>query len=169
MSSKVKLVACLAGAVAPWLLAMSGAASADETFAITSHIDLPANATTFPNSFDIGLVDPVAGVYVLADRTNAAIDVVDTGSNALINQLKPGFVGAVPNAAHTAIDNDVSGPNGVLIVHQTEVWVGDGNSTVWVLHLQTGKVIDKINTGLNGATDPTRADELCYDSKMTSF
>ena len=107
----------------------------------------------------------MAGVYVLADRTNKAIDVVDTGSNALINQLKPGFVGAVVEGTPPAINNDVSGPNGVLIVHQTEVWVGDGNSTVWVLHLQTGKVIDKINTGLNGAKDPTRADELCYDFK----
>jgi hypothetical protein len=60
----------------------------------------------------------------------------------------------------------VSGPDGVLIVHQNEVWVGDGKSTVWVLHLHNGKVIDKISTVFGGKrTDETRADELCYDAK----
>src|SRR5262249_31770761 len=112
--------------------------------------------------------DPVAGVYVLADRSNKSIDVVDTSSNTLINQLAPGFVGATPCPPSVvgAGANDCAGPDGVLIVNHTHVWVGDGNSTVWVLHLQTGKVIDKISTAIGGpGTDPTRADELCLDSK----
>jgi hypothetical protein len=74
-----------------------------------------------------------------------------------------------------------SGPNGVLAIHQygqgdpqgngkgkgqakTEVWVGDGSSQVWVLNLTTGSpVVPPISTALSGASDPTRADELCYD------
>jgi hypothetical protein len=158
------------GVFAPWLPAMSGTTSADETFVQTSTIPLKTN------SFDIGFVDPVAGVYVLADRTNKAIDVIDTATNEVINQLKPGFQGAVLfTAAECAAmtptktfpcgtNNDVSGPDGVLIVNHNHVWVGDGNSTIWVLHLQTGKVEAKISTALPGTTDPTRADELCYDA-----
>jgi DNA-binding beta-propeller fold protein YncE len=155
MSGKAKFAMCLAGAIAPLLLAMAGTASADEKFEKSSTI-----SSVSTKSFDIGFVDPVAGVYVLADRTNKAIDVIDTSTNTLINQLKPGFVGAVLCPDGTA--NDCAGPDGVLIVNHTEVWVGDGNSTVWVLHLQTGKVIDKISTAID-PKDPTRADELCYD------
>jgi hypothetical protein len=153
MSRKLKLVALLMGVFTPWLPAMTGTASADETFIKTNTIPLSTN------SFDIGFVDPVAGIYVLADRTNKAIDVIDTSTNTLINQLKPGFVGV------DARGNDFSGPDGVLIVNHTHVWVGDGNSTVWVLHLQTGKVEAQISTALKGpGTDATRADELCYDA-----
>src|SRR5262249_29274779 len=105
----------------------------------------------------ISFVDAVAGVYVLADRTNKSIDVVDTSSNTVIRQLQPGFVGFTGN-------NDTSGPDGVLIVNHNQVWVGDGNSTVWVLQLHNGHVLAKISTALGGpGTDPTRADELCYD------
>jgi hypothetical protein len=152
MSGKAKFAMCLAGAIAPLLLATAGTASADEKFEKSSTI-----SSVSTKAFDIGFVDPVAGVYVLADRTNAAIDVIDTSSNTLINQLKPGFVGV------SSLGNDFSGPDGVLIVNHTEVWVGDGKSKTWVLHLQTGKVIATIDTGLNGAQDDTRADELCYD------
>src|SRR5262249_38597898 len=122
MCSKLRLAACLAGMAVPWLLATPGIA--DEVFTKTDTI-----TSVKTKSFDIGFVDPVAGVYVLADRTNAAIQVIDTSTNTLINSLKPGFVGATGN-------NDTSGPDGVLIVDHTHVWVGDGNSTVWVLHLQ---------------------------------
>src|SRR5262249_30121697 len=132
MCSKLRLAACLAGMAVPWLLTTPGIA--DEFFTHTSSI--PVAGLT---SFDIGFVDPVAGVYVLADRSNKSIDVVDTSTNTLINQLQPGFVGATPcpPSVPGAGANDCAGPDGVLIVNHTHVWVGDGNSTVWVLHLQT--------------------------------
>ena len=171
MFRKLKLV-LLVGVCATWLPAMVGTASADETFEKSSTITAVST-----KSFDIGFVDPVAGVYVLADRTNKAIDVIDTRTNELTNQLKPGFQGAVPFTAAECQamnppktfpcgnNNDVSGPDGVLIVNHTEVWVGDGNSTVWVLQLHNGDVKAKISTALNGpGTDRTRADELCYDA-----
>jgi hypothetical protein len=101
----------------------------------------------------------VAGVYVLADRSNAAIHVIDTSTNTLINTFTPGFAGATGN-------NDTSGPDGVFIVNHTELWVGDGKSTVWVLQLHNGHVKAKISTALKGpGTDNTRADELCYDPR----
>src|SRR5262249_5884692 len=91
------------------------------------------------------------------DRTNASIDVVDTSTNQLTNQFKPGFVGATGN-------NDTSGPDGVLVANGNQVWVGDGMSRVWVLDVTSGAVIKgPISTALPGTTDQTRADELCHD------
>src|SRR6516162_3253142 len=165
MSKKVKLSALLAGAaIAPWLLTVTGLPSAaqplesaakDEVFGVTSVINLPDDQKL--GAFDIGFVDPAHAVYLLADRTNASIDVVDTSTNQLINQFKPGFVGATGN-------NDTSGPDGVLVANGTQVWVGDGMSRVWVLDVTSGAVIKgPISTALPGTTDPTRADELCHD------
>src|SRR5262245_9152947 len=133
MSKKVKLSALLTGAaVAPWLLAMAGLPSAaQEVFGVTSVINLPGGQKL--GAFDIGFVDPASGLYLLADRTNKSIDVVDTSTNQVINQFKPGFVGATGN-------NDTSGPDGVLVTNDGQVWVGDGMSRVWVLDL-TGAVI----------------------------
>src|SRR5262247_4812431 len=171
MSKKVKLSALLAGAaLAPWLLTVTGlpstaqpleSAAKDEVFGVTSVINLPDSQKL--GSFDIGFVDPAHGVYLLADRTNKSIDVVDTSTNKLIHQFEPGFVGAVLCPDGTA--NDCSGPDGVLVANGTQVWVGDGNSRVWVLDVITGAVIKgPISTALSPTTpDPTRADELCHD------
>ena len=165
MSKKVKLSALLAGAaIAPWLLTVTGipstaqpleSAAKDEVFGVTSVINLPDGQKL--GAFDISFVDPANGVYLLADRTNAAINVIDTSTNDVINQFKPGFVGATGN-------NDTSGPDGVLVANGTQVWVGDGMSRVWVLDVTSGAVINgPISTALPGTTDPTRADELCHD------
>src|SRR5215468_3484398 len=65
-------------------------------------------------SFDISWVDQASRTYYLADRSNFAVDVVDTMSNHLITQLTGGFAGftpCVPAAGHGA--NDCAGPNGV--------------------------------------------------------
>ena len=100
--TKVKLSALLAGAaIAPWLLTVTGlpstaqpleAAAKDEVFGVTSVINLPDSQKL--GAFDISFVDPANGVYLLADRTNASIDVADTSTNTLTHQLTapaPGF------------------------------------------------------------------------------
>ena len=171
MSKKLKLSALLAGAaIAPWLLAVTGlpstaqpleSAAKDEVFDVTSVINLPDSQKL--GSFDIGIVDPANGVYLLADRTNKSIDVVETSTNTLTHQFTPGFVGPVTCPDGTA--NDCAGPDGVLVANGNQIWVGDGKSRVWVLDLTTGAVISgPISTALKGTgTDPTRADELCHD------
>jgi len=179
MSKKVKLSALLAGAaLAPWLLTMTGlpvtaqpleSAAKDEVFGVTSVISLPDSQKL--GSFDIGFVDPANAVYLLADRTNKSIDVVETSTNTLTHQLTapaPGFAGAVLCPPPSNAANDCAGPDGVLVANSHQIWVGDGNSRVWVLDLTSsppGKLIaGPISTALQGAgTDPTRADELCHD------
>src|SRR5262249_35967671 len=131
-------------AIAPWLLTSTATAqplespAKDEVFGVTSVINLPDSQKL--GSFDIGFVDPDHGVYLLADRTNKSIDVVDTSNNQLIHQFQPGFDGAVL-CPGTTTGNDCAGPDGVLVANGNQLWVGDGMSRVWVLDVTTGAVI----------------------------
>src|SRR5712675_2980967 len=114
--SKAKLLACLVGASVSCLLAVA-AQSADETYTVKTIIPVPGGLT----SFDIAFVDANIRTFVLADRTNKSIDVVDTSTNIMTHQYTatPPFIGVVaspPNA---------SGPNGVIIVDQREIWATD--------------------------------------------
>jgi hypothetical protein len=112
------------------LLAMSNVAAAggppDEVFSATAAISLPGGKHIF--AFDISYADAVLGRYVLGDRTNQAVDLIDTSSNTVLKQLTatPPFAGATGN-------NNTSGPDGVLIVRAKnngdgvdEVFAGDG-------------------------------------------
>jgi hypothetical protein len=180
MSKKVKLSALLtSAAIAPWLLMVTGlpataqpleSAAKDEVFGVTSVIKLPDSQKL--GSFDIGFVDPANGVYLLADRTNKSIDVVDTSTNTLTHQLTapaPGFAGAVLCPPPSNAANDCAGPDGVLVANGHQIWIGDGDSRVWVLDLTSSPpghlIAGPISTALQGAgTDPTRADELCHDA-----
>ena len=139
-------------------------------------------ATGTVSSFDISYVDPLTHTYILGDRTNNGVDVIDTKTNTLRFIAGQGqFKGVV---AVCAVANSCSGPNGVLIVNPTvnssgnitggEIWAGDAGagltsgpgctapnqcSSVKVYDLKTGKTqIANINTG-----GQFRADEMCFD------
>jgi hypothetical protein len=154
MTGKFRLLAYLTSVLVLATVNVQANSVADEQFAVTSIIQLPAGQSLA--SFDISFVDSidsVKGTYILADRTNKSVDVVDVRTNTVINQLTPGFIGFTG-------DNNTSGPNGVLVVNHSQVWAGDGDSTVKVLILQPrgGQLIANISTG-----GTARADELCYD------
>jgi hypothetical protein len=135
-----------------WGSTLAGSASADETFTATSAIAVPiapGNPRAGLGSFDIGFDDPVLQLYLLADRSNAGLDVVDTsavsnvsGNVGGIGVLAAGqFVGLtcpepnpIPPASPPVIftNGDCgggSGPNGVITVHHKqgspEAWAGD--------------------------------------------
>jgi hypothetical protein len=111
-------------------------------------------------SFDISWVDTVSGNYFLADRSNKAIDVVNTTSLAS-SQLGAGaFVGLKT----TSCGNGCSGPNGVLTVNGQLVFAGDGGSTLRIFNIATGLNVQNIYTGFV-ASDPNRLDEGCFDTK----
>jgi hypothetical protein len=139
-------------AIALAILATPGAAAADEVFAAKTQITLPNGQSI--STFDISYDDPVLERYFLSDRTNAAVDQIDTRTNQVTAQLGQGsFVGFTGN-------NDTSGPNGVLTVNHREVWAGNGDSTVHVIDLKTQQTTHIIPTG--GAF---RADEGCFDPR----
>jgi hypothetical protein len=166
--SKAKLLACLVGAGVSCLLAVA-ARSADETYTVKTIIPVPGGLT----SFDIAFVDANINTFVLADRTNKSIDVVNTATNTLTHQYTatPPFRGVF-----TTVGN-ASGPNGVIIVDQREIWATDAPvlscsaatppvctvvtpSSIKVIDLVTGATTHVIPNG--GAR---RADELCEDVK----
>src|SRR5262249_22103915 len=124
---------------------------------------------------DIAFVDANINTFVLGDRTNKSIDVVNTASKTLTHQYTatPPFRG-VFNPLGLA---DASGPNGVIIVDQREVWATDAPvlnctgttaatqvctvvtpSSIKVLDLVTGATTHVIDTG-----GQRRTDELCED------
>jgi hypothetical protein len=115
-------------------------------------------------AFDISWVDPFLHTYYLADRTNNAIDAIDTKTKGLKQLNQGGFVG------NTGVNN-TSGPDGVLTAeNSTQLWVGDGKSRVWVLNPTTGAVLtappggsNPIYTTLPAGSNPNRADEMCFD------
>ncbi len=110
--------------------------------------------------FDISWFDRSTHSYLLADRTNRRVDVIDGSTGTYSRAIGAGkFVGvAVINGK---VSNDHSGPDGLLVVHdQHQVWAGDGDSTVKVFDLATGAGAGVISTG-----GTARADEMAYDQK----
>lgn len=107
-----------------------------------------------PAVFDIGWAD--SGKFFFANRTpgpGGRIEVIDAVNDTLLGSI-PGFVGNVGSKQ--------SGPNGVLALQRadgrTELWAGDGDSTVKVVDLDKMAIVDSIKTG-----GTMRADELAYD------
>jgi hypothetical protein len=135
------------------LLLFGQAASADEIYSARAQVTLPG--TNKVTSFDISYVDPVIGLYLLSDRTNKAVDVIDTTTNRVLVQLAatPAFAGATPS-------NNNAGPDGVITVNHREVWAGDGPSQVKVIDLFSQQTTHVISTG-----GVDRADEMCFDPR----
>jgi hypothetical protein len=134
MNGTIKILTCLA-VLGPCLVtsglvtsAVAGSPDSDN-FAGTAAVTISnhGGATAVPlASFDISFVDPTLGLYALGDRSNNAVDLVDTNNNGFLGFCGHGkFVGFTGN-------NDTSGPDGVLIRDHKEIWVGDGDSSVKV-------------------------------------
>ena len=75
-----------------------------------------------------------------------------------------------PDYRHVGANNDTSGPDGVMTVDNKQLWVGDGNSRVWVLDAPSGNLVptptaqQTRSPPLDQAASDNRADELCFDS-----
>jgi len=120
-------------------------------------------------AFDISFVDPKIGLYVLSDRTNGSVDMLDSEQGNFIGRI--GAVCAAGNLAphfcfqgvvlvNGAADNSLSGPDGVVTVGNKEVWAGDGDSRIKVLDIKTKSFITTISTG-----GTMRVDEMSYDPR----
>jgi DNA-binding beta-propeller fold protein YncE len=108
-------------------------------------------------SFDISWVDATTHTYYLADRSNASVDLSDVRSATFIGRI-PGFRGVQPAGPG---GGGRSGPNGILVIPApvNQLWAGDGDSTVKVVDLTRGTIVNTISTG-----GTNRADELAYDA-----
>jgi hypothetical protein len=155
---RASLAGSLAGVLALGAVVVAGttAAYAAETLALKTVVSIPAGGKI--TSFDISFVDPAAGYYVLGDRTNKGIDVISTATNTLQFIAGAGLFKGVAHNLDGSANNDLSGPDGAMIVRNREIWAGDGDSTLKILSLNNGALLATISTG--GAK---RVDEMCYD------
>src|SRR5580704_16376110 len=96
-----------------------GAPTTTQTECLTA-VQIPGNAL---RSFDISWDDADRAEYYLGDRSNAGIDIIDTEHNTFKRRLG-GFTGVVLNTAGTAVNNNLSGPDGVTS-HGRWVYGGD--------------------------------------------
>ena len=111
-------------------------------------------------SFDISFVDQVSGLYYLADRSNAALDVINTKTDTLFGQIggnpafQPGFAGDTGSTA-------TSGPNGVVSASPC-VFATDSPSRVVSFNTNVSFTAAVSAFGTGGMA---RADELAFDPK----
>ncbi len=144
-------------------LTATSVAAGDEAFQLVGTFSLPNKQSI--SAFDISTVDAQAGIYAFSDRTNASVDVFALNDDEFIDGKRNpnfpdqinlafqvrGFAGAFANHA-------VSGPDGLIVVNHSEIWAGDGNSTVKVINIASHQITDIIPTG-----GVERADEGVYD------
>ncbi len=152
LGSSTLLLSAAAGTL---LMAGAGPARADEHMVLVDKIDVGGKGL---GAFDISTTDPKIDLYVLADRTNGSVDFIDSSDDTFIGRIG-GFKGVALNQDGT-VNNNLSGPDGVVVVNHKQVWAGDGDSTVKVIDLATGQIVDTISTGGN-----FRVDEMAWDSR----
>src|SRR5260221_712872 len=130
-----------------------GAPSNTETRCLTA-VQIPGNPL---RSYDISWVNPHRAEYYLADRSNAGIDIIDTRTLTFKRTLGKGlFVGVVLNGAGTAVNNDKSGPDGV-VTHGRWLYAGDGDSSLKVFDLDGSGGLAQAPLFTGGST---RVDEM---------
>ena len=145
----------------------------DERLVLTKTIGVGSDSTGKPltlTAFDISFVDPKIELYILADRTNASVDLFDSEEAEFIGRvgsLCPApapntdfcFQGVARNPDGSA-NNALSGPDGDVIVDHKEIWAGDGDSKIKVIDIASKQFVTTISTG-----GKFRVDEMAYDSR----
>lgn len=134
------------------------AADAGEALSRIGTIAIPSASASSPFlAFDIVFVDPAVDRFLLTNVSNKSLDVFRASTGAFLLSVT-GFAGDHPPPGWAR-----NGPSGVVTVaglDGMEAWVGDGDSTVKVVALGAGRVVDTIATG-----GKARVDEVCYDSR----
>lgn len=124
---------------------------------------IDVNSAKGLGAFDISFVDPRRGLFVLSDRTNASVDFFNARDVTFIGRVG-GFVGGALDPTTGAADNDTSGPDGLTIVANKEVWAAGGDSTVKVIDIASFKIV--VTIPIRGQF---RADEMTWDAADHSF
>jgi hypothetical protein len=170
MLKDVKSLAYLSSALALVLfgsmaLSTPAAATCTGPGALTTAQTKCVTAIALPTplqSYDISWVNPQRAEYYLADRSNNAIDIIDTEHLTYKRGLGQGlFIGTVINKTNTGVDSAHSGPNGV-VTYGRWVYAGDGDSTLKVFDLDSPPATALKASVFTGGT--TRLDEMALTS-----
>ena len=101
------------------MAACGGPLTITQTKCLTA-VQIPGNPLL---SFDISWVNPKRAEMYFADRSNSAVEVIDTETLTFKRSLS-GFVGAILKGNGT-VNNSLSGPDGV-VSHGRWLYAGDG-------------------------------------------
>jgi hypothetical protein len=111
-------------------------------------------------SFDVSWNDNAAQRYYFADRTNNAIDLVDSATDTFVGFIAKGHYTGAKVCPGTRDARHCAGPNGVVTDTLGHVWAGDGEGNV--IEADATKpgttIIRSIPTG-----GKHRVDEMAYD------
>ena len=122
-----------------------GEAGGDRALRLKTLAPVPASKTNNTAgamySFDISFVDQKTETYYLADRSNAAVDVVDADTGTFTKQIA-----AVPAFKGFSGSNATSGPNGVVAAFPW-LFVTDANSRVVTIDVRNDKTVSDVSTG----------------------
>jgi hypothetical protein len=121
------------------------------------------NTTGGMYAFDISFVDQSNQRYYLADRSNAAVDVVNAKTDKFVTQItaSPPFAGVKLSGTPPAVNNNISGPDGVTTDEiGTCLFAGDGPSRLVSFKIPSGMQVSDVTTG-----GTTRVDEMAFDPK----
>lgn len=122
---------------------------------------LVKNSPTNLSYFDVSWNDNATQRYYLADRTNNAIDMVDSATDTFLGFIGKGhFTGARPCPGQPKEMRLCAGPNGVITDDLGHVWGGDGDANIIEADARRPgtSIIRSIPTGGKG-----RIDEFAYD------
>ena len=128
------------------------------TIAITPS-DLNVQPGKVFSSYDISFFDPTTRLDYVADRSNASVDIFSAITNTMVGRIG----GTAANNFFTGqtATTSTSGPDGVVVVPGSQVWAGNGNSTLLSFSLPSNaQLFPPIATG---PVTANRVDELSYD------
>src|SRR5215472_4232261 len=140
--------------------AMLAAAARDQPGPLFSEPILVKNSPTNLRAFDVSWNDNSEQRYYLADRTNNAIDLVDSATDTFLGFIGQGhYTGSRPCPGKPKELRLCAGPNGVVTDDLGHVWAGDGDANIIEADDKPGTtIIRSIATNGKG-----RIDELAYD------
>ncbi len=122
---------------------------------------LVKNSPTNLLYFDVSWNDDATQRYYLADRTNNAIDMVDSATDTFLGFIGKGqYTGARPCPDRPNDMRLCAGPSGVITDNLGHVWAGDGDANIIEADARKPgtSILRKIPTGGKG-----RIDEFAYD------
>jgi hypothetical protein len=113
-------------------------------------------------AFDVSWNDNSTQRYYLADRTNNAIDVIDSATDTFLGFIGRGhYTGSRPCPGQPQEMRLCAGPNGVVTDDLGHVWAGDGDANIIEANDKPGTTIIRL-IPTNGKG---RIDEIAYDPK----
>jgi hypothetical protein len=117
-------------------------------------------------TYDISFFDANTQMYYLGDRSNAAVDIFSAATNSFVGRFggSGGLFSGIQPPPPAPPNNDISGPNGVLVVNQSGqhvLWAGNGDSTLKAFNLDAPGNPQIANIATGTPADK-RVDEMAF-------